>query len=138
MTKTFLDSGVLLTAWKGKADDARAALSIMEDENREFYTSQMVKLELLPKPSFYRQRLETEFYNTHFNFTRRDEPLSEQLGTEAFRLAANYGLAAADALNLAAAMRMGVEEFVTTEIPGKPPFRVSELQVTSLHTARRA
>ena len=136
MTRTFLDSGVLLTAWKGKADDARAALSIMEDERREFYSAQMMKLELLPKPSFHRQRLEVEFYNAHFKKVRREELLSQELGAEAFGLATRYGLAAADALNVAAAIRMGVEEF-TTETPGKPLFSVSELQVTSLHAARR-
>jgi len=136
MTRTFLDSGVLLTAWKGKADDARAALSIMEDERREFYSAQMMKLESLPKPSFHRQRLEVEFYNAHFKTVRREELLSQELGAEAFRLATRYGLAAADALNVAAAIRMGVEEF-TTETPGKPLFSVSELQVTSLHAARR-
>ena len=97
----------------------------------------MMKLELLPKPSFHRQRLEVEFYNAHFKKVRREELLSQELGAEAFGLATRYGLAAADALNVAAAIRMGVEEFITTETPGKPLFSVSELQVTSLHAARR-
>jgi predicted nucleic acid-binding protein len=137
MTKTFLDSGVLLTAWKGKEEDARAALSIMEDTEREFYTAQMVKLELLPKPSFYKQKLEVEFYNTHFSSTRHEEPWTRKLTAEAFQLAIRHGLAAADALNAAAALRMKVEEFVTTEMPGKALFRVPDLKVVSLHAARR-
>jgi hypothetical protein len=36
----------------------------MEDGSREFCTSQLVKLELLPKPAFFKQKLETEFYGT--------------------------------------------------------------------------
>ena len=49
MIRTFLDSGVLLTAWKGR--DAATAISVMEDADREFVTAQMVKLELIPKPA---------------------------------------------------------------------------------------
>ena len=55
--KTFLDSGVRLTAWKGKADDHQAA------------------------------------------------------------------------------MKLGTEEFITTELPGKPLFRVVGIRVTTLHAA---
>ena len=55
MTSTFLDSGVLLTAWRGK-ECCEQALTVMEDENREFCTAQLVKLELLPKPAFFKQK----------------------------------------------------------------------------------
>jgi len=51
VTRTFLDSGVLLTAWRGK-ECCDQALAVMEDESREFCTAQLVKLELLPKPAF--------------------------------------------------------------------------------------
>ena len=44
MTRTFLDSGVLLTAWRGK-ECCEQALAVMEDERREFCTAQLVKLE---------------------------------------------------------------------------------------------
>ena len=47
MTRTFLDSGVLLTAWRGK-ECCEQALAVMEDAGREFCTAQLVKLELLP------------------------------------------------------------------------------------------
>ena len=63
--RTFLDSGVLLTAWRGETL-AAAALSIMADDAREFVTSQMVRLELLPKPRFERRPLEVQFYESHF------------------------------------------------------------------------
>jgi hypothetical protein len=56
--KTFLDSGVFLTAWKGR--DRLTAMSVVEDESREFYTSELVKLELLPKAMFHRQTAEVE------------------------------------------------------------------------------
>jgi predicted nucleic acid-binding protein len=130
--RTFLDSGVLLTAWRGR--DAEAALSIMEDPRRQFCTSQLVKLELLPKPAFYKQVAEIEFYQTHFRATQGEEPLSVELGEEAEKLARQYGIAAVDALHLAAAIRQGADEFVTAEKPGKPMFRVRGIAVKSIHT----
>lgn len=133
--RTFLDSGVLLTAWKGKEADALAALKILDDEEREFVTASMVKLELLPKPTYFKNALELEFYVRHFETVKAEAPLSEPLVAAAFKLAARYGLASADALNLAAAIQLGAGEFITTEKPGKPMFRVSNLKVVSLHAA---
>ncbi len=135
--KTFLDSGVLLTAWRGAlAPPTEAALAVMADDRRQFFTSDNVKLELLPKPTFERRRVELEFYQTHFDSTVHSEPFSAELGAAALALARKYGLAAGDALNLAAAIRQGVEEFVTSELPGKPLFRVTEVTVTSIYSAR--
>lgn len=136
--RTFLDSGVLLTAWKGKIRDRDAALSVMEDATREFHTGYMVKLELLPKPMYFKQEGEVEFYRAHWERVRKEEPLTAEVALEAFELAKRYGLAAADALNLAAAIRLDVQEFITSELPGKPLFRAKEIKVTSLHTIQPA
>jgi hypothetical protein len=110
--KTFLDSGVLLHAWRG-ATFSGVAMQIIDDDRREFFSAQMVRLELLPKAQFEKRR-------------------KEDLGSEAEELAARYGLAGPDALQLAAAIRQGVEEFYTSEKPGKPMFRVKETKVISL------
>lgn len=130
--KTFLDSGVLLIAWRGR--EAEAALGVMEDPRRQFYTSQLVKLELLPKAAFFKQEAEIEFYQTHFRAAKGEEPLSRELGEKAAELAHQHGLAAVDALHLAAAIRQGADEFITAEKPGKPMFRVRDISVKSLHT----
>jgi predicted nucleic acid-binding protein len=129
--KTFLDSGVLLTAWRGR--DAEAALAVMEDPDREFFTSQLVKLELLPKPTFFKQEAEIEFYQTHFRGAKGEEALSRELGKEADALARQYGIAAVDALHVAAAIRQGAQEFITAEKPGKPMFRVRSITVKSIY-----
>lgn len=131
--KTFLDTGVLLHAWRGE-DLAGAALTILGDDTREFFSAQMVRLELLPKPRFEKRRLELEFYEAYFAEVTAFEPLSEELGNEAEALAARYGLAGPDALQIAAAIRLGVEEFYTSEKPGRPMFRVKELRVISLYS----
>lgn len=130
--RTFLDSGVLLTAWRGR--DAEAALAVMEDPQRQFCTSQLVELELLPKAAFFQQEAEMEFYQTHFRAAQGEEPLSLELGEKAEELARQHGLAAVDALHLAAAIRQGAEEFITAEKPGKPMFRVRGIMVKSIHT----
>ena len=130
--KTFLDSGVLLTAWRGR--DAEAALKVMEDPDRQFYTSQMVKLELLPKAAYFKQRAEIRFYQIHFQAAMGVEPLSRELGELAQVIARSNGIAAMDALHLAAAIRQGAEEFITSEKPGKPIFRAKGIRVKSIHS----
>jgi hypothetical protein len=106
----------------------------MEDPRRQFYTSQLVKLELLPKAAFFKQEAEIECYQTHFRAAKGEEPLSRELGEKAAELAHQHGLAAVDALHLAAAIRQGADEFITAEKPGKPMFRVRDISVKSLHT----
>lgn len=135
--RTFLDSGVLLAAWRGDAL-AMPALSIMADDSRVFVTSQLVRLELLPKARFEKRRLEVRFYENHFAEAAACEPLGEELGRTAEELATRYGLSAADAIQIAAAIRQGAREFYTTEKPGKPMFRVRELDVISLHGPPRS
>jgi len=123
----------LLQAWRGD-DLAAEALFILGDETREFFSSQMVRLELLPKPKFEKRRRELDFYQAHFDEVKAFEPLSVEVGNEAETLAARYGLAGPDALQIAAAIRQGVAEFYTSEKPGKPMFRVKELKIISLHS----
>jgi predicted nucleic acid-binding protein len=133
--RTFLDSSVLLMAWRGI--DPESALAVMDDPRREFCTSQLVKLELLPKAKFFKQEGEIEFYRTHFRAAKGEEPLSRELGEKAEELAANHGIAAVDALHLAAAIRQGAEEFITAEKPGKPMFRVRDIAVKSIYSLSR-
>ncbi|HEV2330868.1 MAG TPA: type II toxin-antitoxin system VapC family toxin [Verrucomicrobiae bacterium] len=131
--RTFLDSGVLLSAWKrGELHDV--AVAILEDDSRKFVTCENVQLELLPKPTYEKRQLEVEFYNEHFATVSGCEPFSEALGKSAMKLAKKHGLAAGDALNLAAAIRQSADEFVTSELPGKPIFRVHQIKITSLYS----
>jgi len=135
--RTFLDSGVLLTAWRGgSSPQAEAALEVMSDDQREFITSDNVKLELLPKAFFEKRRVEVEFYTEHFDSVGASEPFSRELGEAALSLGKRYGLSAGDALNIAAAIRQGAAEFVTSELPGKPIFRVAGIKVISIAAAQ--
>ena len=131
--RTFLDSGVLLTAWK-REYLAEESLQLLADDTRVFYSSQMVRLELLSKPSFDKRVLEVAFYESFFAGVVVVEPLSAELGREAEKLAARYGLSGPDALQIAAALRHDVQEFYTSEKSTKPMFRIKELKVISLHS----
>ncbi len=124
----------MLLAWRGHSPAAATAKHVLEDNSREFVTCENVQLELLPKPAFEKRRAETAFYHEHFSQTVACEPFSDALGKAAMALAKKHGLAAGDALNLASALRQGASEFITSELPGKPVFRVSGIKVTSLHS----
>jgi len=53
---------------------------------------------------------------------------------EAYRIAQEHGVAAMDALHVAAALAVQAEEVITTERPEKPMHRVSGITVIALHT----
>jgi hypothetical protein len=50
----------------------------------------------------------------------------------AYELAARFGLAALDALHVAAAFSVGATEFVTSEKSTKPLHRITEIRVQSI------
>jgi predicted nucleic acid-binding protein len=132
MTKTYLDAGVLLKAWRGIDSEADLALKVMEDTQRIHFTSYFGRLELLPKAIYFKQRDEVEFYEAHFDRSKHEIPFSKELALRAIDLAKKHGLAAADALHVAAGIMAGADEFITTEGPEKPIFRVKEIKMQCL------
>lgn len=65
--KTYIDSGVLISAFQGIQTVSIKANQILNDENREFASSRFVQLEVLPKATFHQQKDELEFYETFFS-----------------------------------------------------------------------
>lgn len=122
MIRTFLDSGVLLAAARGSGRDQDRALEILEDSSRIFITSSFVHLELVPKATYYKKRLERAFYDEYFRAAEWVSGL-EQIEALAQVEAAKTGLAAMDALHVAAAHLGRSDEFITTERTGKPIYR---------------
>ncbi|NJM69767.1 MAG: hypothetical protein HC862_05815 [Scytonema sp. RU_4_4] len=55
MKITYVDSGVLLSATDGIGRIAEKALEILGDSQREFASSEFVKLEVSPKAVYYKQ-----------------------------------------------------------------------------------
>jgi predicted nucleic acid-binding protein len=131
VVRTFLDSGVLLAAARSVSRDRERALQILEDSGRTFLTSPFVHLELVPKAIFHKKRLEKAFYDEYFNAAEWFRDL-DKIEATARTEAAKSGLAAMDALHLAAAHLSGADEFITTERPEKPMYRSSLVKIVYL------
>lgn len=130
--KTYIDSGVLIAAFQGIQLVSIKANQILNDENREFASSQFVKLEVLPKANFNKQEDEVEFYETFFSAVIHWATDLEQITQDAYQLGCTYGLAAMDALHVAAAIQIKADELITTEKPTKPMHRVREISIISI------
>jgi predicted nucleic acid-binding protein len=132
MKITFIDSGVLITAARGVGEDSEKALEILADSSREFASSEFIKMEVIPKAIYNRKTAEAEFYESFFSAVTYWANDIEKVIQDAYNIACQYGLAAMDALHVAAALSVGAEEFVTTEKKTKPMFRVSSIKVISI------
>ena len=130
--RTFLDAGVLITAARGIGADANRAMQILKDPNREFAASQFLKLEVLPKAIFNQKTLEVEFYEAYFEMVTHWAINIEQVLEAGYREAADFGLGAMDALHIAAAVKTGASEFITSEKPSKSIYRTPSISVISI------
>jgi len=114
-TLTYIDSGVLIFAAQGKTAAAALALPFLADPNREYVTSDYVRLEVLPKATFYKRTAEVAFYDLFFTTTSRSIPTSEALLKYALEEACKTGIQGLDAVHIACAVFAGAEEFITSE-----------------------
>jgi len=131
-TRTFLDRGVLITAARSSGADQQTALSILGDANRVFLTTPFLALEVVPKATFNRQKLELSFYERYMASAITYRGLN-RIEKVARLEAARCGLAALDALHVAAAHLLKADEFITTEKPGKPIYRTTLAKVCWLY-----
>lgn len=134
MRRTFIDAGVLIAAARGTAEVSAAAMQILGDPDRAFLSSAYVRLEVQPKPVYFRQEAEQLFYESYF-VAVSEFSLLEGLPERALTIACRFGLSAIDALHVAAAEALGADELVTTERPGKPLLRVTTLPIISISPA---
>jgi len=132
MKITYIDSGVLVSATDGASSIAEKALEILGDSQREFASSEFVKLEVIPKAVYHKQTEEAEFYEEFFSDVTHWAIDLAQIVQDAHQIASQYGLAAMDALHVAAALSVSAEELVTTEKRTKPMYRVTSINVVSL------
>jgi predicted nucleic acid-binding protein len=131
--RTFLDSGVLIAAFQSRNTVSTPVLTLLDDPERVFVTTDYVRLEVLPKPLYFRRETEAELYEAFFAAAELVE-VSQVLVSAAFEEARQAGLAAMDALHVAAAKRASVDEFITVERPTRPVFRVAGLTMRTLES----
>ena len=132
MKITFIDSGVLVTAARGVGEDSEKALEILADSSCEFASSEFIKMEVIPKAIYNRKTAEAEFYESFFSAVTYWSNDIEKVIQDAYNIACQYGLAAMDALHVAAALSAGAEELITTEKRTKPMHRVTSINVVSI------
>jgi predicted nucleic acid-binding protein len=129
--RTYLDSNVLLAAFKKNSKAASHAIQILDDPDRTLLVSDAVWLEIMPKPVYEKQREEIEFYEAIFSEAER---LEWNLSTlvHAANVAQQYGIAAMDAIHVAYALDAQSEELVTAEKSTKPMFRAQGIKILSI------
>ena len=132
MVISFIDSGILIAAARGNSPRAQLALDILADSDRVFGSSIFIKLEVLPKSVCYKQTLESDFYEAFFQGVTHWMSDLETLTQSAYQLACTYGLSGLDALNVAAAILLEANEFITTEKSTKPMYRVPDIQFVTV------
>lgn len=132
MKLTFIDAGVLIAAARGNHELSTNALTILSDPEREFVSSDFVKLEVLPKPVHYGNMAEVEFYEIFFEAVKQWVDVSDELVKKAYQEACQAGLSAIDAIHVAAAILANATELVTTEKPEKVIHRTTSIKVVSI------
>jgi predicted nucleic acid-binding protein len=133
--RTYLDANVLIAAWNGDEESRAWARVALDAPDRQFVVSDFVRLEVIPKPSFYRRSVELAFLQAILA-TAENIPITPSVVHRALTLAGRYDLHPLDALHLAAAAEAGVDELLTFERPEKPMCRQTEVRVVSLRLAR--
>jgi predicted nucleic acid-binding protein len=136
MKRTYIDANVLIAAFQGEESISRRAMEVLDDPNRSLVVSDLLRLEVLPKPTFHKRNEEVEFMNTVLESAAENVSCDPEVTSKAIELASKYDVAPMDALHVGAALTAKVDEFVTMEKPTKPLFRVSEseqIKITSLY-----
>lgn len=132
MILSYTDSGVVIAAWRHDSPLCIPARRFLTDSSRKIVASPLVRLETLPKASYRKNADELAYYEAVFASVREWVQVDDALVESAIDLGRRYDIVNLDALHVAAAIRAGVDQFVTTEKPGKPLYRVTELQIVDL------
>ncbi|MFQ4141193.1 PIN domain-containing protein [Chlorogloeopsis sp. ULAP02] len=109
MTRTFIDSGVLIAAARANTIRSLAALHILNARDREFASSAFIQLETLPKAIYNQQQAEAKFYECFLSSITLWATKLEQIVQTGNRISCTYGLAAMDGLHIAAALSVDAE-----------------------------
>ena len=109
-------------------------MEVLDDPTRKFASSVFVRLEVLPKALYQKDRDEVEFYNAFFDSVAHWAQPIDGVVTTAYDEAAKWGLSAVDALHVAAASFLKAGELVTTERREKPLHRATSVRVCTIHS----
>ena len=134
MKRTFIDAGVLIAAARGNSHVSAKAMDILDDPDREFVSSDFVKLEVLPKAIHYKRQAEVGFYEAFFDGVMHWADISASIVQEAYQEACQSGLSALDTLHIAAAVSVKADELITIEKPEKIIHRTKAIKIVSIQS----
>ena len=131
MFRVFVDTGVLITAFRGEPAMRQPALSVLSQPHFDFWYSPLLELETILQPSHNNRKLEMEFYREYFKNATCFGSLDRifEIGSKD---AIKHGIPVMDALHIAAANLSRCKVFFTTEAPTKPLFRTKLVKVASI------
>ena len=133
-TKTFVDANILIAAWRGNTELLQKSMEIIDDPDREFIVSDYLKLEVIPKPTFFENHDEVQFMQAFMDNASWQVNATPLITTQAIALACRYGLSAMDALHAETAIEAKADKFITIEKPTRPLSRILEIKVVSLQS----
>ena len=113
---TYLDSGLLIALSMQKPlPRAVKVATIVADSNRAFVASDFLRIEVFPKPTFFKETLSTVLLNSFFSLCVKNISINQALFQKAYAEACKVGLSGMDALHIISAHEAGADELITTE-----------------------
>ena len=129
MRRTYVDAGVLMTAARGNAELSGGAIEVLCDTTREFVSSSVVRLEVLPGAQ---SASETEFYEAYFRQVSIWATLDSHLVATAVEEARCSGVTPLEAVHLVLAASTGCDELVTADEDGSAIFGSQRILVVGI------
>lgn len=122
--RTYLDTGVLLAAYKGDEAASDRAMAIIADEERSFIASDLLTIECVCPAIRSRHFAQAAFCSEFINSCDHIE-LNRDISQSAIQFLSNHAIQIIDAMHICAAVHAGAEEFITTEAVTKPFFQLA-------------
>lgn len=116
--KTYIDACVLIAAFCGEENHPATirAWKILEDPDRDFISSEFVRLEVIPRASSQTRAA----YELFFEQVTEWAQIDNELIVQAVSVSQRYSVSAMDSLHIASALRLKVDEIATMERLRKP------------------
>ena len=107
MKRTYVDSGVLIAAARGNGKLYERAIAIIIDPSREFVSSEYVRFETVPKPTFFKHEPEVLFFEEFFARATTWFPFDKANLDAAFQESCQFGLGPLDSVHVVIAKLAG-------------------------------
>lgn len=127
---TYTDSGILIAlSMQHPPQRTSKIANLLADPNRTFVSSDALKIEVFPKPTFFRETYSTLLLKNFFSICVKHIPINQNLYKKAYTEACQSGLSGMDALHIVSAHEAGADELITTEKITKAIYQTNLVKV---------